>query len=249
ASSPTVASVAVAINNRLGSPTEQKSHQPVRLDEDIRVQPSYSSKKERVLLTGATGFVGAHLLESLCAHFEVACLVRASDSGLARERLEQTAQKYGLKFEHARIEPLCGDLAARGALASASAMQVLERGIDAVVHAAGVTNFLGDYATHAPVNVEGTQQALRFASRSRGGRLLFIGSASARNQAGASGYDLSKWMAENLVEQARALGLQTTSYLVGEAMPDTRRGIANDKALAHALLQCAVVLGMVPHSL
>lgn len=249
ASSPTVASVAIAIDSRFRSPAEESHHQPIRLDGDIRAQSTYSSMKERVLLTGATGFIGAHLLESLAANFEVSCLVRASDPGLARKRLEQTAQKFGLKFDHAHIEPLCGDLADQGALTSASARQVLERGIDVVVHAAGVTNFLGDYASHAPVNVEGTQQALRFASKSRGGRFLFIGSASARNDAGASGYDRSKWMAESLVEQARTRGLQTTSYLVGEAMPDTRRGIANDKALAHALFQCAVVLGMVPHSL
>jgi nucleoside-diphosphate-sugar epimerase len=81
-----------------------------------------------VLVTGATGFIGSHLAERLCARrVPVRCLVR--DPG----RLRHLA---GL-----RVEIAAGDLAAGAGLAAA-----LE-GVETVFHVAGVTRSLaeGDY--------------------------------------------------------------------------------------------------------
>jgi thioester reductase-like protein len=122
--------------------------------------------------------------------------------------------------------------------------------VDVVVHAAGHVDLLADYDTHEAINVRGTIAALEVASRSRGGRLHFVGSASA--SAGApepnGGYDRSKWIAARLVLEARARGLSTLIHYVGEAMPHQRRGIANARSLVHSLLQSGAALGMFPPS-
>src|SRR5262245_1784810 len=70
-----------------------------------------------VLLTGATGFVGAHLLHALLRETpaEVLCLVRPDTRGLrggAAERIRANLEAHGL-WEPAwakRVHPLTGDL-------------------------------------------------------------------------------------------------------------------------------------------
>src|SRR6185503_20022061 len=67
-----------------------------------------------VLLTGATGSLGSYLLCELLARSSrrVICLVRARDAGHARDRLRSTAQRLGLAPDLARVDVICGDLAA-----------------------------------------------------------------------------------------------------------------------------------------
>lgn len=75
----------------------------------------------RVLVTGASGFVGGHLVERLAADgHHVRCLVRASSSRTVLAPL-------GVEF-------VVGDVCDRGAVAAAVS------GVDAVFHAGGLTN-------------------------------------------------------------------------------------------------------------
>ncbi len=55
---------------------------------------------QRVLLTGASGFLGAHILASLLrdTHVDVFCLVRAGNEAEALVRLEDTLKKYVVCF-------------------------------------------------------------------------------------------------------------------------------------------------------
>ena len=62
-----------------------------------RPRPDWRSPRE-VLLTGATGFLGAHLLRELLAATgaRVWCLVRARDAAHARQRIAEAAARYEL---------------------------------------------------------------------------------------------------------------------------------------------------------
>jgi FlaA1/EpsC-like NDP-sugar epimerase len=64
-----------------------------------------------ILLTGATGFLGAHLLDELLRQTtaNIYCLVRSSDTQFGQERLKKALQFYSLWQETycCRIIPRC----------------------------------------------------------------------------------------------------------------------------------------------
>jgi dihydroflavonol-4-reductase len=110
-----------------------------------------------ILVTGGTGFIGTHLLETLVAKGEsVRALVR-------RSRLPRVLP--------AGVETVYGDLASGAGIAEAL------HGADAVIHLAGVTKALRtlDYYTG---NVRATEQ-LAQAMAGRGIRLVHVSSLAA----------------------------------------------------------------------
>lgn len=77
--------------------------------------PDWTSDSEgRVFLTGATGFLGAYLLEQLVPFPEVksvACLVRASNPESGMVRLNETCRKFGISSNfHGKVFVVPGDL-------------------------------------------------------------------------------------------------------------------------------------------
>lgn len=136
----------------------------------------------RVLVTGATGFVGSHLAEALArAGHDVAVTLRATSD---------PRWLAGLQVERAAL-----DLAApeRAALA-------LED-VEAVVHAGGITRAARN-AEFERVNVEGTRALLRAAVAAGVRRFLLVSSLAARGPDGADGptsdYGRSKLAAERV---------------------------------------------------
>src|SRR5439155_481894 len=78
--------------------------------------PRWSGAPRSILLTGATGFLGAFLLDGLLQRTDaiIHCLVRAADEGRAWQRLRGNHERYGLwREEHqGRLRPLPGDVSA-----------------------------------------------------------------------------------------------------------------------------------------
>src|SRR4029453_5620531 len=64
----------------------------------------YPARPERILLTGATGFLGAFLLDELLRQTAatVYCLVRSADEEAGRRRIEQNLASYVAGREHPR---------------------------------------------------------------------------------------------------------------------------------------------------
>lgn len=125
-------------------------------------------------LTGATGFVGAHLLEAALAQgWQVRALARRPQ----RER--------------AGVTWVEGDLAGRDALAR------LSEGANAVIHVAGAIN-APDRAGFERANVEGTAAMLEAARASGDGRFVQVSSLAAR-EPDLSDYGWSKAQADALV--------------------------------------------------
>lgn len=150
----------------------------------------------RIAITGATGFIGSHLAESLCARgHEVTCLVR--DPSRARWLEGVTARRVR------------GDLDAPGSLAA------LVEGQEVVVHAAGLTK-ARSLEAYLRVNVEGTGRLLSaaLAHAPRLSRFVFFSSQAAMGpsvdgtplaedapQQPVSDYGRSKSMAEKLLRE------------------------------------------------
>jgi nucleoside-diphosphate-sugar epimerase len=130
-----------------------------------------------IALTGASGFVGRHVLEALARRdFEVRALVRHPD----------------------QIRPLPRVSTLVGRLDQPAALEALVDGVDGVIHLAGATGGV-DYADFARVNVEGTR-ALVDACRGRSpsARFVHLSSLAAREPE-LSHYSASKRCGEDCV--------------------------------------------------
>lgn len=110
----------------------------------------------KVLVTGATGFLGRWLVrELLAAEHEVHALVRSESFSL--ERLGARSVK--------------GDVLDPQSLASAC------EGVEAVFHLAGSVNHQGEPSSTYQVHVDGTRNVLRAAAKAGVGRVLHMSSS------------------------------------------------------------------------
>ncbi|WP_156840115.1 NAD-dependent epimerase/dehydratase family protein [Novosphingobium aquimarinum] len=129
----------------------------------------------KLALTGATGFVGAALLDlALAEGHEVRALTRRPQA------------------DRAGVAWIAGDLADGAALAD------LVQGADAVIHVAGVVN-ASDRAGFEAGNVAGTQAMLDAAETGGVSRFVHVSSLAAR-EPGLSAYGASKLRAEERVQ-------------------------------------------------
>ena len=157
------------------------------------------------LVTGATGFIGANLVEALAQRgWQVRALHRASSS------LKALA---GLAYE-----PAIGDVTEPASLAAAM------RGVDVVFHVAAVADYWrSDPSRLMRVNVDGTRNVLRAAHEAGVRRVVFTSSCAALGQpafgqalderaqfnlrAEAFPYGYSKHLAEQVCQEFVSAGL------------------------------------------
>jgi amino acid adenylation domain-containing protein/thioester reductase-like protein len=154
-----------------------------RLPEDVT--PAHTTRTPAwpprvVLLTGATGFLGAHLLDELVRRNlpRVLVLVRAPDADAGRERLGRVLSGYGLPPHHRdpRVCVLVGDLERPGLDLGAGLDQATPdaplpeplASVDLVLHCGARVDFLQPYARLSAANVDSTLALLRLACRAGG---------------------------------------------------------------------------------
>jgi amino acid adenylation domain-containing protein/thioester reductase-like protein len=223
-----------------------------------------------VLLTGATGFLGAHLLHSLLrdTHAHVWCLVRPSGEHGGARRLEDTARFYFPEDAHlleGRVTALEGDLERERLGLEAATWERLAGTLDAVLHCGAEVRYVGDVAHFRRVNVESTQRLLALARQGRSTRfhhistLGLVGSHEAdpeghafteeafdRGQELGSLYTESKFLAEQLVMDAAREGLPVTIYRIGNVTGHSATGRFQRNIEANAfyrVLKATLLLG------
>jgi nucleoside-diphosphate-sugar epimerase len=176
-----------------------------------------------VLLTGATGALGPHLLTELlrCAEIErVFVLVRGRDRSFddhVRNTVAAVARLASDSGAPVPIDRLCfvtGDVCDPQLTADGKDADMLAGRVDVVVHAAASTCLTGSVERLREVNVDGTQHMLDFAGRCRSLRqFLFVstvcvagtrtGSIPERFEEDAPSfvnfYEQTKWEAERRV--------------------------------------------------
>jgi len=214
------------------------------LPEDFpEVRAPRSSEGTVVVLTGATGFLGATLLVELLAHphVEVRCLVRSKtpDEGLAR--IHETLRRYGLPVgELSRVAVFTGNLELPRFGLSTRDFQALGEGVTCVLHCAAAMLWTRSYEKLRAANVLGCLEALRLAAEV-GARFDYVSSlgvhftpsdpkaviadgAEAAPQRQATGYQQTKWVAERLVLATRSRGLRANIYRPGYIGPSRASG-------------------------
>lgn len=131
-----------------------------------------------VLLTGATGFLGMHILLELlsCNDINVFILVRGSD---AKSRLYELINFYFPQVNYdiykQRVVVVNGDITQEYFGLTKSNYDGLSKKIDTVVHAAAMVKHFGEYQEFFKVNIGGIQNIIEF---SREKYLVYISTTS-----------------------------------------------------------------------
>ena len=166
-----------------GSITLEELEAEVSPVEDLGVNGLvYDHKKvpDKILLTGATGFVGAFLLSDLLAEIEadVICLVRARNPEVGMQRIRKNLEKYQLWDAdlETRIYPVVGDIGQPQLGLGESAYRSLASELDVIYHNGALVNFVFPYDAHKQVNVDGTLEILKLASDTRIKPVHFVSS-------------------------------------------------------------------------
>ncbi|HEY9815189.1 MAG TPA: amino acid adenylation domain-containing protein [Candidatus Obscuribacterales bacterium] len=221
---------------------------------------------QHIFLTGATGFVGAFLLRDLLEQTdaEIHCLVRADTIASGQQRLRQTLKHYHLWNEayRDRLHPVLGNLADPQLGLTSAQFQALAAQVDRIYHNGAWVNSVYPYAMLKPANVLGTQEVLRLACHTRSKPMHFISTLSVFGGSGEvaireespltlahlpdSGYSQSKWVAEQLVTQAKDRGLPVCIYRLGRIAGHSQTGVGNVNDLMSRMIKGCIQLGSVP---
>ncbi len=211
----------------------------------------------RILLTGATGFLGSHMLLDLLRHSDahVYCLVRAADEEAATARLGQALKGYELPWSsevRRRVTVLPGDIRHPRLGLSDDLWNTLAHELDSVVGVAAAVDFLRGYPSLRQSNVLGALTLAELAATGRPKPLHHISSIAVFNEVGitamgeddplarvdrlVAGYDQTKWTAEVALRRARDHGLLVTAMRPGGIGGHTRTGAYNPQDLSSGLI-------------
>ena len=241
------------------------------LPRDIRpdAATARASFPRRVLLTGATGFLGAHLLGTLLAETDadILCLVRDDGSGDEPERrVRRGLERHRLwdPSRQGRIHTVTGDLSQAGLGLTAAARARIASTADAVYHAGADVNWVSPYGALRAANVLATLELLRLACQGRPKAFHFISSLSVCHAVGSPrfvaedddlfasierlplGYAQSKCVGEALVREAQARGLRASIHRPALLTGDSATGVSPHDDFVSSLFKGCIRMGTAP---
>lgn len=123
-----------------------------------------------VLLTGFTGFLGAHILDSFLKkeNGNIYCLIRDKENVPALQRLKNTLNFYFEdrydKFIGNRIQLINGDITLENLGLSLKDYEKLGKNIQTVIHSAALVKHYGTYKEFENINIVGTKNIVDFCS-------------------------------------------------------------------------------------
>jgi thioester reductase-like protein len=140
--------------------------------EVVNIIAENNSSISNVFITGATGFLGIHILDELMndeAGGNVYCLVRGKSQKDAERKMQELLEFYfGKKYLDllgSRIFVVNGDLTLdRFGLSELEYSRLGEK-IDNIIHAAASVKHFGKYSDFEKINVLGTEEIIKFSSK------------------------------------------------------------------------------------
>ncbi|MBB6418141.1 non-ribosomal peptide synthase/polyketide synthase [Streptomyces sp. AK010] len=237
---------------------------------DVPHADPHAGGPREILLTGATGFVGAFLLAELLhrTSARVHCLVRARTDTEAAERLTGVMRRYGIGLgptpDETRLNVVRGDLAAVDLGLDPSDWAGLRERVDTIVHSGAHVHHLSSYDRLKPANVEGTRTLLRLAAEGRpkafhhlstlgvfglgqDSRLVREDSPiDGEKHPFGNGYAASKWVADRLVARAFERGAAGGIHRLGRIWAHTSTGAVSPDDMFSRLLTSCAALGCYP---
>ena len=250
-----------------------------RLDQAIHPQSAgvANVSPARVLLTGATGFLGAFLLQDLLTRTgaQVYALVRgAGDTSEAMQRIRGNLARWGIWDEawSERITPIVGDLAKPWLGLTPGQFERLADEVEVIYHNGAEVNMVLPYHALRPVNVGGTTEILRLAATRTCKPVHYVSTLAALYlmqpthtqtevpltvdeldrellTSASNGYGVSKFVVEQILGIAAQRGIPVTVYRPGSITGHSRTGAANTADFLHAMLRESLTLGCLPQDI
>ena len=210
----------------------------------------HSNLNGNILLVGATGFLGSHMLYELLhkTNFKIYCLIRGTTYEQAKSRLKERLQFYFDKkldfyFEN-RIIVLKGDFSEENLGLSEEKYHALLKDVKSVINSAATVKHLGDYSYFEKINITGVKNLIKFCKDSSDSNLVHISTLSIAgskeisknsykftekdffvNQSfGDNVYIQTKFVAEKLLLEELKNGLDVTIFRLGNITWRTNDG-------------------------
>ncbi|KAI0466492.1 hypothetical protein F4859DRAFT_526594 [Xylaria cf. heliscus] len=229
----------------------------------------FSQPTETVLLTGATGSLGVHVLAQMVNRIDVDriyCFVRGSNP---MDRILKSLRERRLELGSSgkqKIIPVITDLEKPFfGIQDPELMERIKAQVTLIVHIAWPVNFNIHLQSFEP-QLEGLRSLLDLSlsvHRPEPARLLFCSSISTAyntstttvihdtaindfSQAGDTGYAQSKLVAEHIVLNAARRGARAYVLRIGQIVGDTLHGIWNENEFIPALIRSALTLKTLP---
>jgi amino acid adenylation domain-containing protein/thioester reductase-like protein len=208
---------------------------------DQKIQPlagAIPDKLQAVLLTGATGFLGAFLLDSLyrSSAAKIYCLVRGSDYDNAKQRLASALKGYKLDetiINQENIEIIVGDLAKSLLGLDPQIFDKLSEEVDYIYHCGAQVHHLYNYDVLRAANVLSTIEILKLATTRKNKHIHYISTLAAATDytdarnfiiedfltadklpslSNVRGYTQTKLASEIILSEAHKRGIPVTIY-------------------------------------
>jgi thioester reductase-like protein len=233
------------------------------------------AQPQHILLTGVTGFVGAHLLVDLLATTgaEIHCPIRIHHGAdNIQQRFGETLEKYRIQLseqDRVRIKLYQGDLAQNWLGLEVDVYAALARTVDVVYHSASAVNFIQPYSYMKRDNVQGLLEILHFAANSKTKPLILLSTISVYSWGHLHthkremredddidqnidavitdiGYVRSKWVMEKIADLAASTGLPLMTFRLGYATCHSKTGVCASYQWWGRLVETCIAQGSIP---
>ncbi len=231
--------------------------------------PVIPDEVKNIFLTGATGFLGAYMLDCILekTHANVFCLVKAENILDGLNRIKKNMDIYSLwkPYYSDRVKPVIGDLSKYQLGISDEIYAYLAKEIDLIYHPASHINFFYPYKFLKRTNVDGTIGILKLASQEKIKPVFYTSTIGVFESTKYTndyvvgeneelpdpqglfyGYSQSKWVAEKIIKAAGEKGLPVTIFMLGEILGDSRTGVCNIRDIYNYMVRSCVMSGAIP---
>lgn len=238
----------------------------IRKVEDDKINV-FSAKK--ILLTGATGFLGAYLLREIAERTsaEIYCIVRGKDENEALSRLKQNLNYYNVWNDKylEKIKIVNGDLEKPLLNLSENKFNDLCNEIEIIYHNGSKVNFVSPYIENKAANVLGTKEIIKIANTGIKKELHYISTTHVYSyldvdnnvlyedkrpnypEALTLGYTQSKWVAETMIAKAASEGLPAYIYRLGRIWGDSIQGKCHTNDFLWLIIMASIKVGVIPN--
>lgn len=226
-----------------------------------------SNNKANVFLTGATGFVGAFILDELQREYEkVYVLVRANNVETAKNKVLNNQNRYKLSFNDDKIVIVLGDLSKPNLGIGRSEYNKLASDVSLIIHNGAIVNYSYPYKLLRKSNVVAIDEITRLAVERNLKEIYLISSLHVFSDEDAKenyiiyedsipkkyknlkiGYSQSKWAAEKvLIKRAKELELKYKIFRLGRVGGASDTGAIQSSDFIMLLLRTCMRLGKYP---
>jgi amino acid adenylation domain-containing protein/thioester reductase-like protein len=214
----------------------------------VTISGEHKTNPKTIFLTGATGFLGSHMLANLLNRTDatIHCLVRATDTKKGMERVQRKLKEMNLlkpELDVSRVKIHVGQLNQERLGLNKTSYDDLAKNAHLLVHCAAEVNFIKSYEQLYGANVQGTMELLKLAGHEINKPIINVSSLSSffnptiadsgdekslgvhsKNIIG--GYAQTKWVSENLGLIAKGKGLDVKTIRPARISGHSEKGIS-----------------------